>query len=210
MNTHPLALCAALCALTGATPALAGAGDPESEPPNPGPGEIFVIDLVTALRLAGANNLDVAFFREQISEAKSKEEEAALWFLPDLTAGASYARHDGRIQSTEGAILDVSKGSLTGGVGVEATIDPVDGIYRKLAAHQARIAVEAVHRRSVADAMEAAAIGYYDLVRTGELVGITDDAVARSEELVRLSERLGRPPRILAESGDLILLAPDG
>ena len=38
--------------------------------------------------------------------------------------------------------------------------------------------------------MEAAAIGYYDLVRSRELVGITDDAVARSEELVRLSERL--------------------
>ena len=188
MKANQLVPCAAFFAVTVAslaTSASAGVDDP-----HPVPGETYVIDLVTALRLAGANNLDVAFFREQINEAKSEEAVSALWYLPDLTAGARYNRHDGQIQSTEGEILDVNKGSLHSPLGVEAFINPVDGIYRKLVAEQKRKVVEAIHERSVADAMEAAAIGYYRLVRVTELIGIADDAVARSEELVRLSEKL--------------------
>ncbi|MFP6886585.1 MAG: TolC family protein, partial [Opitutales bacterium] len=150
----------------------------------------YPIDLIDVLRLAGANNLTIAYFTERIREAKAKEGEAAIWYLPDLSAGPSYTRHNGRIQSTEGNILDVSKASQFSGATIELSLDPLAGIYEKLVAHQMRIASEAAYHRSVIETLNHAAAGYYDLVRALKMTVIAKDAVTRSEELLRLSERL--------------------
>lgn len=40
------------------------------------------IDLATALRLAGAQNLDVAIARERVKEARAQHEQARAQFFP--------------------------------------------------------------------------------------------------------------------------------
>src|ERR1043165_7582569 len=65
-----------------------------------------LIDLATALRLAGAQNLDVAIARERVKEAKAQHDQARMQFLPWLSPGIGYRRHDGNIQDVVGNVFD--------------------------------------------------------------------------------------------------------
>src|SRR5215203_5132504 len=60
------------------------------------------IDLGTALRLGGANNLDVQIARERLAEAEANHLIAVEQFFPYVTPGLSYKRHEGNIQTVEG------------------------------------------------------------------------------------------------------------
>src|SRR5262245_42191826 len=60
---------------------------------------ISVLDLPTALRLAGARNLDIKIAREKLAEAKANHQSAILQFLPWVTPGLSYRAHDDLIQN---------------------------------------------------------------------------------------------------------------
>ena len=58
---------------------------------------IFPIDLPTALKLAGAQNLDVQLARERVTEAKAQHEQARMQFFPWIAPSVGYKRHDGNI-----------------------------------------------------------------------------------------------------------------
>ena len=60
----------------------------------------YSIDLPTVLRLAGAQNLDVALARERLAEARAQHESTRLQFFPWLSPGITYRRHDNLIQDT--------------------------------------------------------------------------------------------------------------
>ena len=98
------AICA-LCVLTVA-PWLASAQQTNG---------IYLIDLPTALRLAGAQNLDVQIARERLAEAKANHESAVAQFVPWLSPGAAYRRHENRIQAVDGSIFDADKQSYSVG-----------------------------------------------------------------------------------------------
>ena len=74
--------------------------------------EILPIDLPTALRLTNANNPTIALAREHVEEAYAAERQADVAWLPNLQAGPQYNRHDGRDQTTQGPIIEVSKQNL--------------------------------------------------------------------------------------------------
>ena len=67
------------------------------------------IDLPTALRLGGAQNLDVQIAREKLAEAKANHASAVSQFFPWLSPGITYRRHDDKIQDVEGNVIDVHK-----------------------------------------------------------------------------------------------------
>ena len=83
------------------------AAQPES------PGEaIQPIDLATALRLAGARDLDIATARQQVMQALGDLDEARGLWLPSLFTGPTYYRLDGQVQAINGKIMTVDRGSL--------------------------------------------------------------------------------------------------
>lgn len=143
---------------------------------------VYLIDLPTALRLAGAQNLDVQLAREKLAEARALNESAMLRFYPWLNVGVSYNRHDGRIQSTPGDILTVSKQSYASGVALVSELDLGDAIYKKLTAKQnenaADYALEAQRQASVA----AAAQDYFDLALAQAAVGVARESVRISTD----------------------------
>ncbi len=107
------------------------------------------IDLATALRLADADNTQIALAREKIRQAEAKVAQAKTLLLPDLTAGVSYHRHDGPLQETNGKVIDVDRSSsyIGGGAGavgagdvqvagVALNVDLADAYYTPLAARQ--------------------------------------------------------------------------
>ena len=125
-----------------------------------------VIDLPTALRLAGAENLDVKIAREQLAEAEASDTAASLQFLPWLSPALAARRHDDRIQDVVGNMLDADKHSYSVGVTATLQVDLGDAIYRKLAARQGvRAAAHSVEAQR-GDAILAAATGYFELVRS--------------------------------------------
>jgi outer membrane protein TolC len=98
------------------------------------------IDLATALRLSGANNLDVELARNMVRQAEAKHAETRNKFFPWFTVGAGYRRIDGNTQDIVGDILDVSKQSYQGGVGVVGEVRIGEAIYQNLAAKQRAVA----------------------------------------------------------------------
>src|SRR5207248_2318889 len=77
--------------------------------------KVLTINLPTALRLAGARNIDIQLAREKLAEAYAAEESAMERFFPWLAPGVTYRRHDNLIQNTEGLIEEVHKQSYAPG-----------------------------------------------------------------------------------------------
>lgn len=135
------------------------------------------LDLPTALRLAGARNLDVQIAREKLVEAKANHGSAVAQFFPWIAPGIGYKRHDGNIQDVAGNIIDVHKQSYAPGATVSAQVDLGDAYYRELAAgQQARAAGHALAAQQQESAATAA-LGYFDLLAAQAAVNIAADAV---------------------------------
>src|SRR4051812_18398199 len=89
-----------LAASLGGAVALSPADEPLPRPtPTPAAAEPAALptDLPTALRLADAANPTVAVARTRVAEAYARQRQAELYWLPNLTSGATYQRHDGTI-----------------------------------------------------------------------------------------------------------------
>lgn len=165
-------------------PPLAGAepSSPTSAGQPSGTAQLHSIDLPTALRLAGAENLDVQIARQRVAEAEAGSLAAKEAFLPALSTGASYRRHDGRIQSTEGDILDVDKQSYTVGGALGAQIDLGEAVYHALEAHRLTTAAAHAFDAQRGESVLAAALAYFDLARSRAQVSVAEEAFRLAQE----------------------------
>ncbi|MBI2924358.1 MAG: TolC family protein [Verrucomicrobia bacterium] len=137
----------------------------------------YSIDLPTALRLAGAQNLDVALARERLAEARAQHESTRLQFFPWLSPGIIYRRHDGNTQSTEGDIVDVNKQSYAPGVTLAALWDLGEALYERLVAKQLAQAADHALEAQRQDATLSAAQAYFDLALAQASVGVAQEAL---------------------------------
>jgi outer membrane protein TolC len=144
--------------------------------------KLLTIDLPSALRLAGAQNLDVQLAREKLAEARAEQESAIERFFPWVAPGVTYRRHDNLIQNTEGLIEEVQKQSYAPGATVAAQTDVGDAIFKSLEAHQltkaARHGLDAQQQETIL----AAARGYFDLAAAHEAVGVAREALRASSD----------------------------
>jgi outer membrane protein TolC len=165
--------------LAAASIALAGGSlaQPAASPADPEPADVHPIDLPTALRLAGAQNLDVQAARERLAEARALHQSALLQFFPWVSVGVSYTRHDGQLQATEGEIVTVSRQAYAPGATVTGQWDLGDAIYRRLAAKQLEHAADHALDAQRQDAVVAAARDYFDLAFAQAAVGVAREAV---------------------------------
>jgi outer membrane protein TolC len=172
------------------------------------------IDLPTALRLAGANHLQIALAAEQVRQAQARLEGAKALWLPTLDGGVGYNRHEGQIQDTSGNIIDVKRSSLFVGGGPKVGSDSLNGanngpsrlalglpladaLFAPLAERQTIRATEAVQAATFNDSLLEVAVAYLDLARAQGQVTIAREAVQNAGELVRLLEarvRAGTAP----------------
>ncbi|MDP3069105.1 MAG: TolC family protein [Opitutaceae bacterium] len=136
----------------------------------------YPIDLATALRLAGAQSLDVAVAQERLAEAEAAHEQARQKFFPWIAPGVAWRRHDGRLQDVVGNMLDTRKQTLGLGVTVAAQVDVGEAYYQSLAAKQlSRAASESLAARRL-EAVAQAAAGYFELARAQAAVGAASEA----------------------------------
>ena len=143
------------------------------------------VNLAAVMRLAGARNLDIRAADARLAEAWALHEAARMQFLPWLSTGVAFRRHEGNIQTVDGHIIDADKQSLGYGVGVTLQVDLGEACYKSLItkklAGAAEFAVEVQRRESVWQAVSA----YFELVRAKAAVKVADDAVKIAEDYAR-------------------------
>ena len=66
------------------------------------------IDLPTALRLAGAANLEVRLAQEKIAEARAASDLVRHRFLPWITPSVTVRRHEENVQAVNGPVFTAS------------------------------------------------------------------------------------------------------
>ncbi len=153
---------------------------------------VYPIDLPTALRLANAQNLDIQIARERLKEAKANHESAVELFLPWLSPGAAYRRHENRIQAVDGAMLDADKQSYTVGGTLTAQVELGDAVYKSLTAKQLVNAADHALESQRQDSALAAAQGYYDLARAKAIADVFKEALTISQDYQKqLHEAVG-------------------
>jgi outer membrane protein TolC len=178
---------------------------PKLPTPPPPPGESSPIDLPTALRLAGANNLQIALANERLRQAEARLDGATALWLPSVNLGAGYNSHSGRVQDTSGQIVDVDRSSLflgggpvvgnfplPGGAGPPPRLFlglPVaDAVFTRLAERQQVAANRAGTTATFNDTLLQVGMAYLDLVSAHQQVAIAGDALTNAKELDRLVE----------------------
>jgi outer membrane protein TolC len=197
-------------------PELNEAPTPEMLPAPAGPTssiapgeESYPIDLATALALAGGNNLQIAFAAERVQAAMARVDKADVLWVPSLSGGLIYNNHAGRIQATEGRVVEASRNSLfvgagagigsaptTGGSGGPARmfvdLPLVDVLFEPLAQRQALQAAKAQQAVAFNNTLLQVTSAYLDLLRAEFQVAIAQEAVDNAAQLVKVTEDFSR------------------
>jgi outer membrane protein TolC len=174
---------------------------------------IYPIDLAGALRLAGANDLDIAIARARVAQSVADLSHARAVWLPSLFLGPNWIRHDGTAQVVEGPVRNISKSSLflgaTGAFGqgvtgpvpaggpaplssTTAVIRISDAIFAPLAARQVVEAREAGVAAATNDALLGLSEAYFDLQVAAGRLQIAREAAGNAEALARLANSYAR------------------
>lgn len=144
--------------------------------------QVYIIDLPTALELAGARSLDIKIAREKQAEALANFEQSIEQFFPWISPGVTYRKHEDLIQTVEGNIINVHKRSRAPGYTAALQVDLGNALYKSLQSHELIRAAEFGSEAQQQDTILAAASGYFDLVKTQAAVGVAKQSVAISED----------------------------
>ncbi|MEM8944906.1 MAG: TolC family protein [Planctomycetota bacterium] len=166
---------------------------------------VYPIDLANALGLGGADNLQVRLARTRLFQAQARHLQAKTLWLPSIRLGLGYNKHDGRLQETQGNVIEVERNSLFfgGGLGLGnaplpagaggpprmfVNLSLADAYFKPLAACQVVAAHGAAERAATNDSLASIAMGYHSLL---EAHGRLANATAASEmagDMVKLVE----------------------
>jgi outer membrane protein TolC len=152
------------------------------------------IDLPTALRLAGASNLDVEIAKEKINEARASSDAARARFFPWITPSVVVRRHEDNIQAVNGPIIDADKQSLSAGLTLNAQLDLGETYYQNLVAKQLVRSSEVALTGRQREVTFRAAVSYFDLARARA-------GVIAAEEAARTTGRHAEQIAATTEAG---------
>lgn len=169
-------------------------------PAIPAPAREFPIDLTTALRLAEAENPQIAQARQMIGEALAVQQKARVLLLPNLNAGVTYHSHTGNLERSSGTILNLNKKSLYFGAGADAiTAGPVeipgvsilspltDAIFQPLAARQKVAAARFDAATANNNILREVAELHFDLLAAEADLQVRRETAAQEAEVARLT-----------------------
>ena len=170
---------------------------------------VYPIDLSNALSLGGADNLQVRIARTRLYQAQAQLLQAKSLWLPSIRFGVGYNKHDGRLQATEGDVIDANRNSLFygGGAGLgEAplaggssgparlmvNLSLADAYFKPLSACQEVAARGAAARVATNDSLAQIALGYHSLVEAHGLLANADATQEQVQNMLGLVENFER------------------
>lgn len=164
------------------------------------------IDLGSALGMAGGNAWTIQLARQKTVEAHAEVDRSEAIWLPNLQVGVGWTKHEGRIQVTEGQVIEASRNSVFIGGGATLGNAPIAGggggplrLTADLAIADAYFGPKIARRNfqasrfgvSVAknDAMRDAGLAYMNLLESAGQIADAQAAISAAEELVQLTEK---------------------
>lgn len=163
-----------------------------------------VIDLSSALGMAGGNAWIIQLARQRTVEAHAELKKARALWLPNLQFGVGWNKHEGRIQATPGDVIETSRNSLFVGGGATygapvaggsggpfrlfADLALADAFFEPKVAGRALSAQRAGVSVAMNRALRDAGIAYVDLVEAAGEVADARAATAAATELYTLAK----------------------
>jgi outer membrane protein TolC len=147
------------------TSGTTGTGGPTGAPVDALFGPTYPIDLPTALRLAAVASPTIATAQVRVREALARVDQADTLWLPTLSGGFIYDRHDGITQRQDGTLLTVSRQSYFGGGGASVRVDLGEAYFQPLVARRLAAAEAATAQATALAALYDVASAYFDLVQ---------------------------------------------
>ena len=164
------------------------------DPPPDSDLPIAPINLATALQLASSRPIDVQLAQERVRTASAQLDQADAVWLPNISYGGDYNRHDGQIQDSSGAVITDSHSSLMfgagSGIGTSAIFNLNDAIFGPLAARQTLSARRAEVQTATNDSMVAVTDAYFNVQQARGDLAAAMDATRRTELLVERVRKL--------------------
>jgi outer membrane protein TolC len=152
------------------------------------------------LQLVNAENLQVAFAREQVRQAFVRVDTASVLWLPSIRGGVNYDRHEGAIQAVDGTQFNTSRGAFYTGAGagvygagtpivpgVYANFHLADAIFQPLAARQFADSRSRAAAATTNDTLLQVSLAYIELQRAAADVNIANESLKLSGELADIT-----------------------
>ncbi|MCE9531531.1 MAG: TolC family protein [Planctomycetes bacterium] len=142
------------------------------------------IDLATALRLANAQNPTIALARSRVAEAMARQDQAEVLWLPNLSAGSTYIRHDGNTQNQLGLVFVTSRSSVFAGGGSQLRVDTADAYFLPLVARRLTQAEVQFAQATTNNLQLDVASAYLDLLQVNAARAINADTLLKAEQML--------------------------
>jgi outer membrane protein TolC len=168
-------------------------------------GEVYPVNLASALQLASGRNPQVNFANERIQEAFAQWSAAEILWLPSIRVGLNYNTREGRLQDVEGEVFDISRSAFftgfgAGGVGAASPAFPGlaaqfrmnDALYMPRIAQSATAARQYAATAATNDVLLETALAYLELLNAAQLRAITAETLHNSRQLTELTADYAR------------------
>jgi len=169
-------------------PALAGVIALRRDEIQPMYTELLPIDLPTVIRVARADNLDIRQAQQAVVASRGQLESTVGSVFPAIVPSALFEHVEGAVRATPGNLVGVGFNSFQLSGVVQWVMNPGRVIYEIIAAKKRLLATEDQERAVVLETTRQAIIQFYDLVLAQTRVAAAQQAVAETEELLRISQ----------------------
>jgi outer membrane protein TolC len=173
--------------------------------PRTGDRNTTLIDLPSALRLAGSQNPALAIAYQRTLAATAAQQLAAARLLPNLNGGTNFDGHSGVLQQASGNILNVHRDSLYVGAGsgavaagtvsipgVQYNLNLSDSIFNYLSNRPAINRSRFLNQATSNDVQRDVALAYGELLRTEGVRAIDRQIRDDSAEVARVTADFAR------------------
>src|SRR5262249_40590092 len=150
--------------------------------------KLCFVDLPAVLKLAETPNVTVSIFQERVNQAYARLQQAKVLWLPSLSTGPAYQRHDGLLQNSNGQILKTNNWNFFYGGGAALQWDSGEAIFAPLVARRLLQAQDAEFRTQLQQLQLEIVLAYYDLVEAYGRLAIATEALSLAEEMLRQAE----------------------
>ena len=190
-------------------PTAPPSGDPEAVPVGPVVTDTSLpvrdVTMANVLASVAGRNPEVGFANQRYAEAYAKLIAARALWLPSINAGLGWNNHAGPLQASNGSVGEVSRSSLTTGLGVQtigagspvvpglfANFHSAEAIFQPRIASQAAAARDAAVRTTINDLLLETALAYLELLRAHQSRAIAVDIREHAERLATATADFAR------------------
>jgi outer membrane protein TolC len=152
------------------------------------PGQPLPIDLATVFRLAEEQNPQIAQARHRLHQSMLEGASGLAAWLPKITAGPAYYRHEGGIQNPDGTFVKSSFGALYPGVDLRSEINLSEQIYNRVNAERQQWQQKSDISKVTSDILLDAATTYLDLLTARRATAVAEDLESKVEVLLKRAD----------------------